>query len=149
MAKHMAWSIHGDLLLVAHDEGPPSDEEWRAWLRDYEAAAATLRGNVVCSLGGGPTSSQRKDLLNVIGRLERVPPALILTSSALMRGLVTAIGWFLPVDRRPTMFALDQLGAALDSLGIDTSARVAARTEMERLRASLATGPKVVMSGRT
>jgi hypothetical protein len=148
MPKHMAWSLTGDLILTVHDEGPPADDEWRAWLRDFEGAAPSLRGNVVYSLGGGPTSSQRKDLLNAIARLQRVPPTVILTSSALMRGLVTAIGWFLTADRRPTMFSLDEMGPALDSLSIDADARTAARAEIERLRASLAARPKAVVSGR-
>lgn len=148
MPKHMAWSTMGDLLLVAHDEGPPSDDEWQAWLRQFEASARGLRANVVSSLGGGPTSSQRKELLAVLAHLDHVPAAVILTSSALMRGLVTAIGWFLPADRRPTMFGVDEVGPAFDLLGIDRSVRPAVRAEIERLRASLVAGPKAAVSRR-
>src|ERR1700677_1427776 len=138
MARHMAWSILGDLMLVAHDDGPPSDDEWRTWLHEFETAARKgLRANVISSLGGGPTSSQRRELLAALARLDRAPPALILTSSALMRGLVTAISWFLSADRRPTMFGIDEVGRALDSLTIGAEARVAARSEIERLRAAV------------
>jgi hypothetical protein len=148
MAKHMAWTVLGDLLITAHDEGAPSDDEWRSWLRDYEGHIEALRGNIVHSLGGGPTSSQRKDLLNVIGRHEHVPPTVIMTSSALMRGLVTAVGWFLPPERRPTMFNVEDLGPALDCLRVEASIRTSVRTELDRLRASLAVPAKMVASGR-
>jgi hypothetical protein len=148
MAKHMAWTVLGDLLITAHDEGPPADSEWRAWLQDYESHIERLRGNIVHSTGGGPTSSQRKELLNVLGRHERVPPTVIMTSSALMRGLVTAVGWFLPPERRPMMFSVDEVGPALDFLRLEPPARAAARDEIERLRTSIAVGPRMAASGR-
>lgn len=146
--KHMAWTVLGDLLLTAHDDKAPSDDEWQSWLRDYEANIEGLRGNVVHSLGGGPTSSQRKDLLSIVNRYARVPPTVIMTSSALMRGLVTAVGWFLPPERRPTMFNLDEVGPALGSLGLDPATRNAARMELDKLRASLEAPVKVASGGR-
>jgi hypothetical protein len=137
MAEHMAWSILGDLLLVAHDEEPPGDEEWARWLRDFDAHAPALRATLVCSTGGGPTSSQRKDLLAVIDRHKRVPRTLILTSSAVMRGLVTAIGWFLPAERRAKMYRPDEMARALEYLAVDPVTGRAVQVETARLAASL------------
>jgi hypothetical protein len=147
MAKHMAWTVAGDLIITVHDERAPADDEWRSWIRDFEGNIERLRAVVVHSLGGGPTSSQRKELLNVINRSERVPATVIMTSSALMRGLVTAIGWFLPPERRATMFKLDEIGPAFDCLGLDASARSIALTELNKLRASLTGAERVATSG--
>ena len=113
MAKHMTWTLQAQILLVAHDSSPPSDDEWQAWLREFERCAPSAQAMLVYSTGGGPTSSQRKELLAVIARLDRVPRVVIVTSSNLMRGLATAVGWFLAAERRPTMFAVDEMAKAL------------------------------------
>jgi hypothetical protein len=92
---------------------------------------------LVYSTGGGPTSSQRKELLAVIARLDRVPRVVIVTSSNLMRGLATAVGWFLAAERRPTMFAVDEMAKALEFLKVEPAARPAIKAELARLAASL------------
>src|SRR5580658_10411277 len=90
VARHMAWSTHGDLLLLAHDEHRPADDEWRSWLRAYETRSPHIRGVLVRTLGSGPSSSQRKELVQAM-QAETIPThTAILTSSAIVRGVLTA-----------------------------------------------------------
>jgi hypothetical protein len=137
MARHMAWSTHGDLLLLAHDEHRPADDEWRGWLRAYETRSPHIRGVVVRTLGGGPSSSQRKELVQAMHTRTIPTPTAMLTSSAIVRGLLTALSWFLPAERLPTMFALDDVVAALTFLGVDVASEGGVRAELARLAASL------------
>jgi hypothetical protein len=137
MAKHMAWSTHGDLLLLAHDVHRPTEDEWRAWLRAYETRSPHVRGVLVRTVGGGPSSSQRKELVQTIQAQTSPPRTAILTSSALVRGLLTAISWFLSGDHLPTMFALDDLAGALAFLNVAPTDGPGVRAELARLAASL------------
>jgi hypothetical protein len=137
MARHMAWSTHGDLLLLAHDEHRPADDEWRGWLRAYETRSPHIRGVLVRTLGGGPSSSQRKELVQAMEAQTIRTPTAILTSSAIARGVLTALSWFLSAERLPKTFALDDVVAALTFLGVDAASEGSVRAELARLAASL------------
>jgi hypothetical protein len=64
-------------------------------------------------------------------------PTAILTSSAIARGVLTALSWFLPAERLPTMFTLDDVVAALTFLGVDAASEGGVRAELARLAGSL------------
>ncbi len=137
MTRHMAWSTHGELLLLAHDQHRPADDEWRDWLRAYETRSPHIRGVLVRTLGGGPSSSQRKELVQAMQAQTIPTPTAILTSSAIVRGVLTALSWFLPAERLPKTFTLDDVVAALAFLGVDAAAEGGVRAELARLAASL------------
>jgi hypothetical protein len=137
MARHMAWSTYGDLLLLAHDEHRPTDDEWRSWLRAYETRSPRIRGVLVRSLGGGPSSSQRKELVEAMEAQTIRTPTAILTSSAIARGVLTALSWFLSAERLPRTFTLDDVVAALTFLGVDAASEGGVRAELARLAGSL------------
>jgi hypothetical protein len=137
ISEHMAWSVLADLLLVVHDEHAPGDAEWDRWLRDYAAGAADLRAMIVYSLGGGPASAQRKKLLETISQLPRAPDVFMVTSSALARGVVTALSWFLPAAHRAKTFRLDELDRVFAVLDLDAAARKAAKLEIDTLMSTL------------
>jgi len=137
MARHMAWSTHGDLLLLAHDKHRPADDEWQAWLRAYETRSPRIRGVLVRTLGGGPSSSQRKELVQALQAETIRTPTAILTSSAIARGVLTALSWFLSAERLPRTFTFDDVVAALTFLGVDAASESGVRAELARLAASL------------
>jgi hypothetical protein len=137
MSIHMAASVVGAVLVAVHDEHTPGDDEWQTWLDLYRKRGADSRALIVHSTGGGPSSPQRKHLLDAINALARVPPVAVLTSSTVMRGLVTAIGWFEPAARRAKTFRLDELAAACTALGLDRAMQNALKVEIDRLRGSL------------
>jgi hypothetical protein len=64
-------------------------------------------------------------------------PTAILTSSAIVRGLLTALSWFLAAERLPTTFPLDDVVAALTFLGVDAASEGGVRAELARLAGSL------------
>lgn len=72
---------------------------------------------VVISLGGGPSAKQRKQLMDVSGGRAAKIPCAIMTESAVVRGITTAISWFVPEVRS---FRLDELEEALAYLRITT-----------------------------
>jgi hypothetical protein len=137
MPKHMGWVVLGDLLVVAHDEHSPNDDEWHAFVREYRAHAPKLRALLVYSLGGGPISAQRKQLLEMLTSLPHVPTAFMVTSSALMRGVVTAMSWFLPAAKRARTFRLDEVDQVFAILGLDAATRTATRRALDTMFAVL------------
>jgi hypothetical protein len=121
--------VHGYAVIV-HDTGSPSDEAWESWLQTYQQGLASLDGVLVYSLGGGPDADQRRRLQVVVEHAQRIPPTVIVSSSRLMRGLVSALNWFLPPAARGVTFDPTQLNAAFDYLEAPEAVR-------ENLRAAL------------
>jgi hypothetical protein len=133
----MAWSVLADLLLVVHDEHAPGDAEWDRWLGAHTAAAASVHAVLIYSTGGAPSSAHRKKLLETIERLPRAPAVFMVTSSALVRGVVTALSWFLPMPQRAKTFRLEELDRALALLDLDAVERKATKLEIDKLMSAL------------
>jgi hypothetical protein len=136
----MAWSVVGSVLVVVHDERAPDDDEWALWVREYEDRSTQVRAMLIYSTGGGPSSPQRKKLLDIITRLPRVPSAFMMTSSAAVRGIVTAMSWFLPPAQRAKTFRLDEFDRVFGLMALDAPARRQVQAEIERLGGSLGSG---------
>ncbi|HEX3772415.1 MAG TPA: hypothetical protein VHV30_16170 [Polyangiaceae bacterium] len=139
MQKHMAWSAVGEAFVVVHDEEPPSDSDWRVWLGEYGAsiAAGNTRVLVVFSSGGAPTTAQRKELLAFLHQTKKPPATVMITSSAVARGVITAVGWFIREEHRARAFRPDEEESAYTFLSLDAATRVNVRATRERLRATL------------
>lgn len=93
---------------------PPSDEEWEAVCAFCRAPNPPVRV-LVLSAGGAPTSPQRQKILEASGG--KGLPQAILSESQFVRGVVTAISWFVKDVRA---FAPSDLQSALDYLKITT-----------------------------
>ena len=100
----MAFLRVGRTLVAVHNALAPSDEEWNRYLElcrgsmpDALAAPFNMSG-LVFTDGGGPTTPQRAALLDVM-RDARIRSSVI-TTSALVRGIVTALSWFSPSSIR-------------------------------------------------
>jgi hypothetical protein len=113
----------GAFSVVIHDAETPGSDEWAAWVKEYRVIAGKLKGLLIYSLGGGPNGQQRHELTSVFGEIESNPPACIVTSSIAMRGIVTAIRWFLPASQRVKCFALNDLERAMTELGMGPDVR--------------------------
>jgi hypothetical protein len=122
----MRWAIVDRIAILVHGSGTPSNDEWQAWLREYQQRKAEFQGLLIYSLGGGPSSAQRTELREVVETLEHVPQTVIVTSSAIVRGIVTALTWFISQRNRAKLFAPAKLEDAFAALGL---------TEAERRRA--------------
>src|SRR5688500_7696415 len=114
--KAMRWAIVDGVAIIVHGSGTPSKDEWQAWLGEYRQHSSQLEGVVIYSFGGGPTSAQRTELLHIVDKLQHVPQTIMVTSSALVRGIITALSWFIAPAKRAKVFAPTELEDAFAAL---------------------------------
>lgn len=94
----MAMCRGGRLMVAVHSPVPPTDAEWARWVSlGLEAQTNALRLFVETSGGGGPNAKQRRLLADNLQPLGM--RCAIVTSSPIVRGIVTAVAW-LNVDLR-------------------------------------------------
>jgi predicted small integral membrane protein len=83
-------------LVIVHTAATPDALEWQAYTQAVGAAAVTtvdmLHAFVVTD-GGGPTSSQRKEIADAFARGSGDAVTHVFTTSAFVRGIVTAFHW--------------------------------------------------------
>jgi hypothetical protein len=89
---NLVYDCRDDIILAVHNEEPPTNEEWTPYV-DF---ANTREGqrvvlSVVYSDGGGPNAKQRQLMLKA-RQAERVP-SVIISSSIVARGIITALTW--------------------------------------------------------
>ncbi len=128
MSATMAWSVVNGILVTVHSAAPPRDDEWTRYLRD--AGTTGLTGNLVLTDGGGPNAMQRKQI-EELPQIRLLPTAVV-TTSRLVRGIVTAISWMGKNIRAVAPTALD---AAFDYMQVKPVARASLLSTIERLRA--------------
>ena len=104
-----------DVVVMVHGVEPPTTEEWDAWLDGYMEGGAPRRLPIyVVTEGGGPDVNQR-DTLN--RRFAKVRPrAAVITTSGLVRGIITALQWVGHIDLKG--FVPDKRRDALVFLGL-------------------------------
>lgn len=121
MSKTMLYAIISSTHVAVHSTISPSDEEWQAYLEDIRGSLRLINGILVYTLGGGPSATQRTMANKFWEKQERRPKIVILTSSTAVRGMATALNWFLktPIN----MFSLEDFGGAFDCLGTHPAQR--------------------------
>jgi hypothetical protein len=130
--KNVAFTIQDDILLAVFGPRNPQDEEWEAYLAAYQRIPAGRAKVVSFTSGGGPNSSQRMRLQEILqgGR----QACAVITRSRIARGIVAALAWFNPDVRA---FAPERLGDALAFLGLPPGAREPLLDAADRLEAEL------------
>jgi hypothetical protein len=108
-AHTMAYRFVDDVLVMVHTVTAPSDEEWNDHVQRLARTRTSLRGVMVFTAGGGPTSKQRERLRSAVP--SSIPPTAIMTDSPLVRGIITSINWF--VNNPLSAFHPDDLQGAL------------------------------------
>ena len=112
MASTLAFrTLEKGTAIVVVGTSTPTDADWG------ELVAAMRRERhqrtLVVSAGGGPSAGQRKAILDASGG--KGLPAAIISDSVVVRGIATAIAWFVPEVR---VFPPGDLQGALDHLKI-------------------------------
>lgn len=135
MAKSMAVRVlEGRLAVLVIGESAPHGADW-------EQAIDMMRRNVhdralIVTAGGTPTARQRQLILEA-GRTpegkQREIPTAVITDSVLVRGVATAVAWFVPEVRA---FAPRELAQALAYLHARTPIASVEQT-IEELRREL------------
>ena len=135
--KTMLWSYDETLAIVVHSEAPPTDAEWDAYLAEFPPGDRLVGYKIIVySLGGGPNGAQRGKLVQLLKG--RPPRAALLTSSSLMRGIGTAVSWFI---RSLKVFALDDRVAAFHYLDMSVDETRRANATLDRFVSELAPRP--------
>lgn len=90
----MVYEISGELFVVVHPDRPPTDDDWTAYIRSWHPLDMGRMRTLVFTDGGGPNAAQRK-LANQALR-GRSSLTAVVSSSPMVRGIVTALSWFNP-----------------------------------------------------
>ena len=91
--KSMAIREVGALVIAVNSANTPTDEDWNAFMQLVRRKFARERiRSLAVTAGGGPNTKQRQMIRDVIGT-EPVPAAVV-SDAPLVRGIVTALGWF-------------------------------------------------------
>ena len=84
----------GRTLVVVHDKTHPSDDDWQIYLDALRANQDAIEAQLIVTDGGSPTAAQRRASLEY-ARGFALPASAVLTSSVLVRGVVSALSWFM------------------------------------------------------
>jgi hypothetical protein len=136
MAKpSMAFVMMGRLSVVVHTAIPPTEQEWGAWLDAVRATPIGPEGirNLVYSLGGGPSASQRGGAIDLMK--DHPHRTAIITTSAVVRGIVTAVSWFL---KGMKVYPPSQFDRAFEFLEVGQDEREVVRSKIRGLCDALA-----------
>jgi hypothetical protein len=119
-------------MVVVHGPQSPTPLEWEGVLRDdllrVKSGHKAERCTLVITYGGGPDGGQRKRLAEQMDH--HFAPACIMSGSALVRGIVSALSFF---NRRMKIVGLEDREAAFEHLGLTQAERLTA----DRLRSEL------------
>lgn len=135
--KSMVFKIVGNVHIVINGTTEPHDEDWRLYMNAVRSEEQKMTDfakmrTLVFSGGGGPNAKQRKEINEFLGG--RATPVAIVTSSTIMRGIVTALQWFNPLARA---FSPDNVVAAMQFLGTSNSDTNLVWSEAKKLQRSV------------
>jgi hypothetical protein len=130
--KNVVTASRGRVLMVAHNAEPPTDEEWKDFLRALDRHGIEGARLLVWTDGAAPNSAQRQALNDQLGG--RTIPIAVLSTSTFVRGVATAISWFNPGVK---VFPPDKVNDAIRHLGIEGPLAVKMAEAFAQLRAEL------------
>ena len=133
--KNLAIKVVDRLFIVVYGAHDPTDAEWDAYLSLAEQHGLDQTAQLICTVGGEPTATQRRKLNERLGG--RPVPVAVVSGSPRVRATVTALSWF---NRRIKAFQPTALAEALEHLEIPASRTELVAREIRRLRASLSQG---------
>jgi hypothetical protein len=81
-------------IIMLHGQSPPPDSGWDDYLQQIRTLDVTSLGLLVFTAGGAPGPAQRR-ALNLVLDGRRFARAIV-HRSAIVRGVVAAVGWFAP-----------------------------------------------------
>lgn len=112
--------VHGEIngiLLCIHNASPPDPEEWAAYMATFRKHAKSGKmKQLVVTEGGGPNTAMRNEINSAVKGVQNV--VSVITASAMIRGVVTALNWFNPDVKA---FAPDRIKDGLVHLGVSAA----------------------------
>lgn len=129
------------LLLALHGEAAPSEAEWDRYCAAIPRVLAHPNGmGMVLTDGGTPTTAQRDRMRKVDGGAVRCNA--IISDSAIVRGVVTAVSWFNP---KICAFAPDEFSRACKLIGLDAAQIASVCGALEQLNLQLSPRSRVLV----
>ena len=123
------------IAVAVYGESGPTESEWKEYLRVLSKLEGSGNKLLVMTAGGGPNTIQREELERLTVSLDEQVRAAIVTTSRVVRGIVTALRWFRSDNYRA--FDPKDLKAAFTYLQLSdaeqTAVRDLATTMAERL----------------
>jgi hypothetical protein len=127
-------------LAILHTAEAPHPEEWTAYARAVGDAASSAVGTLhafAVTDGGGPSSTQRKQLGDAFSRGTGSSVTHVFTTSAFVRGIVTAfhwMGWSAALAHHPSDFGRVVAGCGLSPVAV-LGTFASLQTEVPRVQA--------------
>ncbi len=135
MSRTLAYSFfRRRLVILVHTKEAPSEPEWQEYAKRCGMWKEDIRGFLVVSDGGGPSTMQRAELDEAINIEKHPGKTAVVTVSRIARGIVTAISWFSPGIKA---FGTHQLPQAIEYLGWPVNDVQSVVNEVQRLRTDL------------
>jgi hypothetical protein len=130
VVRNVAFKLVDNVIVAAYGRNSPTDEEARQ-MADFfrQIIAEPNLKSLSYTPGGAPTATQRRLLQDVMNGRELL--AAVVTSSALVRGIVTAVSWF---NRKMKVFSSHEEEDAFRYLGIPETQFETFRGEAKRLQ---------------
>jgi hypothetical protein len=128
----MAFKMVDRTFLVVYGAADPSDDEWGDYLRAVEQQGIDRTMQLVFTEGGGPTPKQTARLNDLLAGRE--VPVAVISPSARVRAMVTAMSWF---NHRIGAFAPTAMADALAYLEIPATRMELFVREIDKLRVLL------------
>lgn len=135
MTKSMAYKQVRGIVIVAHTERDPEDDEYATYCDFCLALPKQVNRYFIVSAGGAPTPKQRATTnatLKKRGQPESI--VAVVTPKTIVRGIVTALSWFNP---KIMSFAPTELDAAMRYLGLTPTEAGEVGLELRKLQAEL------------
>jgi hypothetical protein len=123
------------LIILIHGTQPPTDLEWAVYVRELVKHDPRELRNLVFTDGGAPSGAQRKQVNDFLKG--RASPAVVVSGSYMVRGVVNTLSWFNPQVRA---YAPDELPAALRYIGVRDQEVARVNSEVQVLRQQLQYG---------
>lgn len=97
--KTMQWERTGSVFVIVHSPLNPTVSEYDQALAGYDQHLGRFNGILIHSEGGAPNALQRKRTTE-FWEGKTLPKTAIMTSSSVVRGVITALNWFFPQELR-------------------------------------------------
>jgi hypothetical protein len=129
----MLYKFIDGIHVAVHLPSNPTDAEWDAYIKDIGESLPGMTGLLSYSEGGGPTPPQRKAINRFWAAQTKKVPLAIVTTSKVVKILVTALSWVMG-ERIRGFTTVDE---GLEYLDISPDRREGLKIAVEELMRSL------------
>lgn len=133
----LAFARFGSCFTYVCGRRDPTDQEWDFYIRFLREniVPGVAPRSLVITDGGGPNSAQRTKLTELVAEHAGEIKIAVVTASAVVRGIFTAMSWFATFNYRA--FTPRQLDEALVFLDVSRSTAIEMKAAIVSMRKRL------------